>query len=48
VLIRDAAVPAAPRTPALAALRALAGSGRASALTQLYFLTFGGFVAMFL
>ena len=47
LLARDAPAPAA-RPTSRAALRSLAGSGRAWALTLFYFLTFGGFVAMFL
>jgi len=47
LLARDAPAPAA-RPASRAALRSLAGSGRAWALTLFYFLTFGGFVAMFL
>ncbi len=48
VLARDASAPAAARTPMLASLRVFKTSGRAWALTLFYFLSFGGFVAMFL
>jgi MFS transporter, NNP family, nitrate/nitrite transporter len=49
LLARDAPAPARAARPAPgAALRGLAGSGRVWALTVFYFLSFGGFVAMFL
>jgi NNP family nitrate/nitrite transporter-like MFS transporter len=49
VMARDAAPPAAkPATSLLAPLQVFRGAPRAWALTLFYFLTFGGFVAMFL
>ncbi len=48
LVARDAPARPSPRTPMLASLRVFRTSGRAWALTLFYFLTFGGFVAMFL
>ena len=48
LLARDASAPVAARTSMLASLRVFKTSGRAWALTLFYFLSFGGFVAMFL
>jgi len=48
LLARDASAPAAVQTPMLSSLRVFRESGRAWALTLFYFLSFGGFVAMFL